>query len=454
MNVYFLSLGCDKNLVDSEMLIGLLSEAGHQLVFDEEHADIIIVNTCSFITDATDESIQHTLRLAEYKAGRCKALVVAGCMAVRYGKETLEQIPEVDAIIQPTEYKSLVRLIDELSEGKGKVIDSHKKPLEMPIDKSVVKQPADESDYLWRIPATPRHFAYLKIAEGCDNCCTYCTIPSIRGSYISRGMEGLVAEAQMLAEKGVKELILVAQDTALYGKDLYGEPMLHVLLQKLSNINGIIRLRIMYCYPEHLTDELVAEMATNPKVCNYLDMPIQHGCSSVLKRMGRHGTAQDIKAAAAKLRGAMPDIILRTSIIVGFPGETDDEFDELLRFVEDIRFDRLGVFAYSREDGTPAAKMNGQVTNTIKESRRKRLMTLQQRISAEKCGELIGIELEVLVDGYLPDDGVYCGRSYMDSYDVDGLVFFESDRELMAGELCRVRVTGGSEYDLEGELLA
>jgi len=441
MNIYFLSLGCDKNLVDSEMLLGLLAEAGHQLVFDEEEADAIIVNTCSFIADATDESVQQTLRLAEYKAGRCKALVVAGCMAVRYGEETLEEIPEVDAIITPDEYKSIVHLIDKLSGTRNNLS-------ELPN-----KQPADESDYLKRIPATPQHFAYLKIAEGCDNCCTYCTIPSIRGRYISRSIEGLVSEAQVLAKKGVKELILVAQDTALYGKDLYGEPQLHVLLQKLSNIDGMIRLRIMYCYPEHLTDELVSEMANNPKVCHYLDMPIQHGCSSVLKRMGRQGTSEDIKTAVTKLRDAMPDIVLRTSIIVGFPGETDEEFDELLQFIRDIRFDRLGVFAYSREDGTPAAKMKGQLTKAVKQDRLKQLMRLQQRISAEKCQALIGQELEVVVDGYLPADGIYCGRSFMDSYDVDGLVFFESDRELMAGELCRVKVTGGSEYDLKGELL-
>jgi len=452
MNIYFLSLGCDKNLVDSEMLIGLLTEAGHKLVFDEGDADIIIVNTCSFIADATDESVQNVLRLAEYKSNCCKALVVAGCMAKRYGKETLRDIPEVDAIIPPEEYKAIVRIIDGLVQG-GAPINTEQCYDERPLTDLCQDNRPTDADYIKRIPATPSHFAYLKIAEGCDNCCTYCTIPSIRGRYVSRSTDGLVAETRMLAEKGVKELILVAQDTALYGIDLYGKPQLHVLLQRLSKIDGIIRLRVMYCYPGHITDLFISEMANNPKICHYLDMPIQHGCTSVLKRMGRKGTTEDIQTVVNKLRNAVPDIVLRTSIIVGFPGETEEEFNELLRLVEDVRFDRLGVFAYSREDGTPAAKMKGQLKKDVKASRREQLMRLQQRISTEKCQALIGSDLEIIVDGYLSDDGVYCGRSFMDCYDVDGFVFFESSRELYTGDICRVRITDGFAYDLRGHII-
>ncbi|MCL2698994.1 MAG: 30S ribosomal protein S12 methylthiotransferase RimO, partial [Defluviitaleaceae bacterium] len=388
-------------------------------------------NTCGFIADATNESVEAILSLADYKNRRCKRLIAAGCVAKRYSAEILDEIPELDAIITPGEYKAIVSVVAGDAAPDG------------------ISGAADEADYLKRIPATPAHFAYLKIAEGCDNCCAYCAIPSIRGRYVSRGIDGLIAEAERLTERGVKELILVAQDTALYGKDLYGKPHLHVLLRRLSEIEGIIRLRIMYCYPEHITDELISEMRVNPKICRYLDMPVQHGSPAVLKRMGRQGT--DIRKTVAGLRAAMPDIVLRTSIIVGFPGETEEEFSELLRFVEDIRFDRLGVFAYSREDGTPAAKMKGQIKKAVKDRRREQVMRLQQRISAENCEAQLGKELDILVDGYLPDDGVYCGRSYMDSYEVDGMVFFESPRELMAGDLCRVRITGGSEYDLRGE---
>jgi ribosomal protein S12 methylthiotransferase len=436
--VHFISLGCDKNLVDSEIMLGILSAAGHTITDEEQRAEVIVINTCGFIAEASQESVETILRMARNKRGSCKALVVTGCMAERYKEEIFKEIPEVDAVVGVGDFEEISRAIDKVCEGgKHKFVSGRIQP---PADENILK----------RMVSTPPYMAYLKIAEGCDNRCAYCAIPSIRGPYRSRPLDSLLAEARGLAAGGVRELVLVAQDTALYGADL-GAPALPLLLARLAEIDGLAWLRVMYCYPEHITDELITELRDNPKVCRYLDIPVQHSEDAVLKRMKRASSKDGLRGIIGRLRRAMPDIALRTTLMVGFPGETAGDFSALLDFMAEIQFDRLGVFEYSREDGTEAASMSGQISASVKRKRKNAAMRLQMDISAQKNKHLIAKTMDVIVDGKLPD--VYCGRTYRDAYEVDGMVFFESAEELMSGEFVTVRVTGASQYDLTGEIL-
>ncbi|MCL2461829.1 MAG: 30S ribosomal protein S12 methylthiotransferase RimO [Defluviitaleaceae bacterium] len=455
MNFHLVSLGCDKNLVDSEVMLGVIAENGHNLVSDPAEAEIIVVNTCGFIAPAVKEGIQSVLEMARQKAeGRCRALVVTGCMAERYRDQILAEFPEVDAVVGAGAFREVGQAVEDALRGhSAEVILS---------DKTV--RP-DEALAGKRVLSGAGYMAYLKIAEGCDNRCAYCTIPSIRGPYRSRTMESLIAEAEALARRGARELILVAQDTAQYGVDLYGKSVLHELAAGLSKIDGIAWIRVMYAYPEYITDEFVAEMAANPKICHYLDMPVQHCDDGVLRRMGRRSASAGLDAIIAKLRREMPDICLRTTLITGFPGETEEEFGRLREFVERTRFDRLGVFAYSREEGTRAYKMSGQLGERVKKRRRDEILSLQSGISREINETYIGKTLKVIVDGSISHDGtpfvfaapeetgrVYCGRSYRDSYEVDGMVFFTSEEELLSGEFVDAEIVGVSEYDLMGRL--
>ncbi len=441
MKISFVSLGCDKNLVDSEIMLGLIDEGGHKIISDSSEADIIIINTCGFIMDATEEGIDTILELASYKKeGKCCGLIVTGCMAERYREQIFEELPEVDAVVGVGDFEEIVQVIERVSNNEKVTLitDSNKKLSETLSHK--------------RILSTAGHFAYLKIAEGCDNHCTYCTIPSIRGKFRSRTLESLVEEAKILVDKGVKELIIVAQDTALYGTDIYGEKRLHILLQELKKIENLKWLRLMYCYPEHIYDDLINEIANNEKVCNYIDMPIQHSNDKILKLMGRRSNEKQLRDVVKKLRDKIPDITIRTTLIVGFPHESDEEFNSLKNFVEEIKFDRLGVFNYSMEEGTPAAKMDNQVDDDIKEERKNIIMDIQKNISMEKCDNSIDKVLECIVDGKLPEENVYIGRSYMDCYDVDGMIFFNSPYEVLTGDFVKVKITSASDYDLIGEI--
>ena len=440
MNVLFISLGCDKNLVDSEVMIGLLADRGYQMTDDETRADVIVINTCCFIHDAKEESIQTILEMAEYKkTGTLKALIVTGCLAQRYQEEILEEIPEVDEVLGTTSYDKIVEAIEEALEGRGGVRIEDIDALPLPDTK--------------RLVTTGGHFAYLKIAEGCDKHCTYCIIPKIRGNYRSVPMERLVKEARDLAEDGVKELILVAQETTIYGTDLYGEKSLHRLLRELCKIDGIRWIRILYCYPEEIDDDLIQVMKEEPKICHYLDLPIQHASTEILRRMGRRTSREDLEEIIGKLRREIPDIAIRTTLITGFPGETKEQHEELMDFVDQMEFDRLGVFTYSPEEGTPAAGMEGQVPEEVKEDRQAELMELQQEIAFDLAEDMIGREVLVMIEGKVADENVYVGRTYKDAQNVDGLIFVNTDEELMSGDLARVKVTGAAEYDLIGELM-
>ncbi len=440
MNVLFISLGCDKNLVDSEVMIGLLADRGYQMTDDETRADVIVINTCCFIHDAKEESIQTILEMAEYKkTGTLKALIVTGCLAQRYQEEILEEIPEVDEVLGTTSYDKIVEAIEEALEGRGGVRIEDIDALPLPDTK--------------RLVTTGGHFAYLKIAEGCDKHCTYCIIPKIRGNYRSVPMERLVKEARDLAEDGVKELILVAQETTIYGTDLYGEKSLHRLLRELCKIDGIRWIRILYCYPEEIDDDLIQVMKEEPKICHYLDLPIQHASTEILRRMGRRTSREDLEEIIGKLRREIPDIAIRTTLITGFPGETKEQHEELMDFVDQMEFDRLGVFTYSPEEGTPAAGMEGQVPEEVKEDRQAELMELQQEIAFDLAEDMIGREVLVMIEGKVADENVYVGRTYKDAPNVDGLIFVNTDEELMSGDLARVKVTGAAEYDLIGELM-
>ena len=440
MNVLFISLGCDKNLVDSEVMIGLLAVRGYQMTDDETRADVIVINTCCFIHDAKEESIQTILEMAEYKkTGTLKALIVTGCLAQRYQEEILEEIPEVDEVLGTTSYDKIVEAIEEALEGRGGVRIEDIDALPLPDTK--------------RLVTTGGHFAYLKIAEGCDKHCTYCIIPKIRGNYRSVPMERLVKEARDLAEDGVKELILVAQETTIYGTDLYGEKSLHRLLRELCKIDGIRWIRILYCYPEEIDDDLIQVMKEEPKICHYLDLPIQHASTEILRRMGRRTSREDLEEIIGKLRREIPDIAIRTTLITGFPGETKEQHEELMDFVDQMEFDRLGVFTYSPEEGTPAAGMEGQVPEEVKEDRQAELMELQQEIAFDLAEDMIGREVLVMIEGKVADENVYVGRTYKDAPNVDGLIFVNTDEELMSGDLARVKVTGAAEYDLIGELM-
>lgn len=443
--VAFTSLGCDKNRVDSEVMLGILQKNGYTAVADEAEADIIVVNSCCFIKDALEESIETILEMAQYKdpeVGNCKGLIVAGCLGQRFEKEFFDELPEVDAIVGTTAYESIAEVADEILAGKEQV-----KQLES-IDLAM----QDENGKL-RVLSTAPYFAYLKISEGCDNHCTYCVIPKMRGKHRSRKMESLIEEATMLAQQGVKEIVIVAQDTSIYGRDLYGKPMLHELLKQLNAIEGIAWIRLLYCYPETLTEETIEAMAACKKVCHYIDMPIQHGNDAVLKRMGRKSSQTMIREKVAKLRAAMPDIAIRTTLIVGFPGESEEEFADLMQFVQEMRFERLGVFSYSREEGTAAARMENQIDDELKEERRDIIMDLQKSIAASLCEAEVGKEMEVLIEGKLPEEAIFCGRTRRDAPDIDGLVFVSSEEELYSGDFVTVRIREAGDYDLMGDVV-
>ena len=440
MNILFISLGCDKNLVDSEVMLGLLDKKGYQIVDSEEDADIIVVNTCCFIHDAKEESIQTILEMAEYKKeGKLKALIVTGCLAQRYQQEIIDEIPEVDAVLGTTSYDHIVEAVEEALAGNGHVV------LEDVDALPDVKEK--------RLVTTGGHYAYMKIAEGCDKHCTYCIIPKLRGNYRRVPMEKLLAEAKDLADQGVKELILVAQETTVYGKDLYGEKSLHKLLRELCKISGIQWIRILYCYPEEIYDELIQTIKEENKVCHYLDLPIQHASDVVLKRMGRRTSKAQLVEIIEKLRKEIPDISLRTTLITGFPGETQEQHEELKDFVDEMEFDRLGVFTYSPEEDTPAATMTEQIPEEVKEDRQAELMELQQEIAFDLAEDMVGREVLVMIEGKVADENAYVGRTYKDAPNVDGLIFINTDEELMSGDFARVRVTGALEYDLIGELI-
>lgn len=440
MNILFISLGCDKNLVDTEVMLGILAERGHQMVEEETFADVIVVNTCCFIHDAKEESIQTILEMAEYKtSGSLKALIVTGCLAQRYQEEILKEIPEVDAILGTTSYDKIADAIDEVLNGKPQVY------LE---DIDVLPQTDAK-----RLVTTGGHFAYLKIAEGCDKHCTYCIIPKIRGNYRSVPMEQLLAEAADLAEQGVKELILVAQETTLYGKDIYGEKSLHKLLRELCKIAGIRWIRILYCYPEEIDEDLIRVIKEESKICHYLDLPIQHASDEILKRMGRRTSKEQLVRIIGKLRQEIPDISIRTTLITGFPGETKEHHEELMEFVDQMEFDRLGVFPYSPEEDTPAERMPDQIPEEVKEERLAELMELQQEIAFDLAEDMIGREILVMIEGKVADENAYVGRTYKDAPNVDGLIFINTEEELMSGDFARVKVTGALEYDLIGELM-
>ena len=440
MNILFISLGCDKNLVDSEVMLGLLDKKGYLIVDSEEDADIIVVNTCCFIHDAKEESIQTILEMAEYKKeGKLKALIVTGCLAQRYQQEIIDEIPEVDAVLGTTSYDHIVEAVEEALAGNGHVV------LEDVDALPDVKEK--------RLVTTGGHYAYMKIAEGCDKHCTYCIIPKLRGNYRSVPMEKLLAEAKALADQGVKELILVAQETTVYGKDLYGEKSLHKLLRELCKISKIQWIRILYCYPEEIYDELIQTIKEENKVCHYLDLPIQHASDAVLKRMGRKTSKAQLVEIIEKLRKEIPDISLRTTLITGFPGETQEQHEELKDFVDEMEFDRLGVFTYSPEEDTPAATMTEQIPEEVKEDRQAELMELQQEIAFDLAEDMVGREVLVMIEGKVADENAYVERTYKDAPNVDGLIFINTDEELMSGDFARVRVTGALEYDLIGELI-
>jgi ribosomal protein S12 methylthiotransferase len=419
LNVAFISLGCDKNLVDSEAIIGVLEENGAAITPCEE-ADAVVINTCGFIKDAAQEGVEHILRAAQLKSeGRIKKIIVAGCMARRYKDEIIKEIPEVDTVA--TEF-------DGIAEALG------------------FKTTFSEDFYFKRKLSTPPHLAYLKIAEGCDNRCSYCAIPSIKGKFAPRSRKSLIKETELLAELGVKELILVAQDTAAY-------PELHLALRELSQIDGIKRIRILYCYPENLTDEVINEIAANEKICNYLDIPIQHSEDSILKKMARKTSKAGLTAIIQKLRAKIPGVVLRTTVIVGFPGETEEEFSALCEFIKEIKFDKLGAFEYSKEEGTPAAKFKNQIPAKIKKRRKEIIMETQNYISNEINQKYVGREIEIITDGFLPEENANVGRGYMDCYEIDGMTFFKSDGEIISGELIKVLITAANDYDLIGEII-
>ena len=440
MKILFISLGCDKNLVDTEVMLGLLASRGYEMTDDENQADVIVINTCCFIHDAKEESIQNILEMAEYKKqGKIKALIVTGCLAQRYRKEIIDEIPEVDEVLGTTAYDKILDAVDAALKGQHEVILSDLDALPLPDTK--------------RLVTTGGHFAYLKIAEGCDKHCTYCIIPKIRGNFRSVPMERLLKEAQELADQGVKELILVAQETTLYGKDLYGEKSLHVLLRNLCKTPGIRWIRILYCYPEEITDELIQVMKEEPKICHYLDLPIQHANDTILGRMGRRTSKQELVDIIGKLRREIPDICLRTTLITGFPGETKEQHEELLEFVDEMEFDRLGVFTYSPEEDTPAAEMPDQIDEEVKLDRQADLMELQQEIAFDNAQDMVGREVLVMIEGKVADENAYVGRTYRDAPNVDGLIFINTDEELLSGDFARVKVTGAVDYDLIGGLL-
>ena len=437
--VLFISLGCDKNLADSEEMLGMLVENGYTLTNDETEAEVIVVNTCAFIHDAKEESINSILEMARYKTeGELKALLVTGCLAQRYKEEIIEEIPEVDAVLGTTSFGDIIKALDKVFEGK--------RYLEFK-DINALTEISKK-----RVLTTGGYYGYLKIAEGCDKRCTYCIIPKLRGNYRSIPMEQLISQAEYLAEQGVRELILVAQETTVYGKDIYQEKCLHKLLKELCKIPGIQWIRILYCYPEEIYPELIQTMKEEKKICHYLDLPIQHCSDKILKKMGRRTTKQELIDIVTLLRKEIPDIVLRTTLITGFPGETEEDHEELMEFIDTMEFDRLGVFTYSAEEDTPAANMSNQIEEEVKQDRQAELMELQQEISIDKGNDKIGTCVEVMIEGKVADENAYVGRTYGDAPNVDGYIFINTDTELMSGDFARVHVTGALEYDLIGEL--
>ncbi len=437
--VLFISLGCDKNLADSEEMLGMLVENGYTLTNDETEAEVIVVNTCAFIHDAKEESINSILEMARYKTeGVLKALLVTGCLAQRYKEEIIEEIPEVDAVLGTTSFGDIIKALDKVFAG------------ERYLEFKDINGLTEISKK--RVLTTGGYYGYLKIAEGCDKRCTYCIIPKLRGNYRSIPMEQLISQAEYLAEQGVRELILVAQETTIYGKDLYQEKCLHKLLKELCKIPGIQWIRILYCYPEEIYPELIQTMKEEKKICHYLDLPIQHCSDKILKKMGRRTTKQELIDIVTLLRKEIPDIVLRTTLITGFPGETEEDHEELMEFIDTMEFDRLGVFTYSAEEDTPAANMPDQIEEEVKQDRQAELMELQQEISIDKGNEKIGSCVEVMIEGKVADENAYVGRTYGDAPNVDGYIFVNTDTELMSGDFARVHVTGALEYDLIGEL--
>lgn len=440
MKILFISLGCDKNLVDSEEMLGLLNREHFEFTDDESEADVIVINTCCFVNDAKEESVNTILQMAEYrKSGSCKALIVTGCLAQRYKTEISDEIPEVDAILGTSSY-------DKIVDAVKSTICGEKYEKFNPLDELIV----EESE---RVVTTGGHYAYIKIAEGCNKCCTYCIIPKIRGRYRSVPEEDILKTAEKLVENGAKELILVAQETTLYGVDLYGRKMLPDLLKKICKIPGLIWVRILYCYPEEITDELIEVMKNEPKVCHYIDMTIQHASDKILKAMGRRTNRVELTERILKIRKEIPDIVLRTTLISGFPGETEEDHEEMLDFVDEMEFERLGVFAYSPEEDTAAAEMPDQIDEDIKIKRRNEIMELQQEIAFENAENMIGRDLLVMIEGKVVDENAYVGRTYMDCPNVDGNIFITTDEELITGDFVKVKVTGAAEYDLIGEII-
>ena len=439
MKIMFISLGCDKNLVDTEMMLGMLAEKGYQFTDDEQEAEIVVVNTCCFIGDAKEESINTLIEIGRLKeTANVKMLIVAGCLAQRYRKEIREQIPEVDVIIGTMAIDKIVEAVEEYQTKQYTTFVED-------IDRTPVSGKK-------RVVTTGGHYAYMKIAEGCDKRCSYCIIPKVRGSYRSIPMETLLKEANTLVEQGVKELILVAQETTLYGTDLYGKKSLPELLRKLSEIRGLYWIRILYCYPEEITEELIDTIAELPKVCHYLDIPIQHASDKILKRMGRRTNQQQLKDKIAMIRSKIPDMCLRTTLITGFPGESQEDHEQSMAFVDEMEFDRLGVFTYSAEEDTPAAGFPDQIEEEVKKDRQADIMELQQEIAFEKAEGMTGQDVLVMIEGKVADENAYVGRTYKDAPNVDGLVFVNTDRELMTGDFVPVHITGSYEYDLIGEI--
>ncbi len=439
MKLLMVSLGCDKNLVDSEEMLGILAARGYEITDDETEADAAVINTCCFIEDAKKESIEEILSLAELKeSAKLQVLVVTGCMAQRYREVILEEIPEVDAIVGTTGRAGIADAVDDAFRGKKTIL--------------LADASRDEAINTRRMVSTGGHYAFLKIAEGCDKHCTYCIIPKIRGRYRSFPMEKLLEEAGRLARDGVTELILVAQETTIYGTDIYGRKMLHELLRQLCLIDGLHWIRILYCYPEEIYPELIDVMAEEKKICHYLDLPIQHASDDILKRMNRRTTESDLRGLVAELRKRIPDIFLRTTLISGFPGETEEDHEILKRFVSEMKFDRLGVFTYSREEDTPAAKMKNQVRKPTKNRRRREIMEIQQKISLARGKSRIGKTIEAVIEGEMPEEGIYEARTYGDAPGVDGLLFIPAAEDHMSGDFVNVRITGASEYDLTGEI--
>lgn len=446
MNILMVSLGCDKNLCDSEAMLGLLAKHNYNITNDEQEADAIIVNTCSFIKDAMEESVNTVLEMAKLKQQNLKYLIVTGCMAQRFKDEIFDEIPEIDACLGTSSFDKILDVIEELKARDG-IEDAEEISVYDDIDRLATITESNKAI------TSGTFMGYLKIAEGCDKFCTYCVIPHIRGHYRSVPMEQLLKEAEYMASQGIEELVLVAQETTCYGKDLYGEKRLHVLVRELAKIDGIKWIRLMYCYPEEIYDELIDCFKEEPKLLHYIDMPMQHSEDAILKRMGRRTDRASIETVIGKLREAAPDIAIRTSLIAGFPGETQEEHEALMAFLDEQELDRVGVFTYSREDGTPAATFENQIDEETAEQWRNEIMELQQEISLDKNETFVGKIMQVIIEGYSSDDDVYVGRTYRDAPGVDGLVFVNCDYELMSGQIVDVRINEVGPYDMIGGIV-